>query len=350
MPPWVRLTGIAAIIVALGILIARIFLYPEEHLQLPATEILVGNHAVVADPDRCGVNPTPSFCFFTVARFGGDAHGNVAPTSSIYTNFVTAVALDGQGNIYVASDIGNQVLVYSPATVDSSPPHLRNIQGPSTKLVFPTGLALDRQGNLYVAVRGGPNDPSAVLKFAPGADGDATPIAIIPSILPKPGVTPAVNTHLQEAGGVAVDFRGSIYVVDSSFSQLLIFAPGAIGYSDVAPAVRITTGLHQPQQVALGGDLSIYVTNRGADPSVAVYAPTPVADVATARTITSADLRAPFGIAVDGTDKIFVADADPQSQSVLVFDTGASGNVTPLRKIQGDTTGLNNPLGIAVHW
>jgi hypothetical protein len=212
-------------------------------------------------------------------------------------------------------------------------------------------LALDGQGNLYVAERGGPTNQSAVLKFAPGADGDVAPIAVIPSRMAVPGEVAAVNTGLDIASGVVVDsYDDALYVVTcpefqrGGDSKLLRFDANANG--DVAPIAEITTGLSEPQQVSLGPDGSIYVANRGSTPSVTVHAPSPMADVAPIRTITSVELVAPFGIAVDSAEKVFVA--EPDQESVLVFGTGQSGNVAPLRKIQGPTTGLSDPQGIAV--
>ena len=125
--------------------------------------------------------------YITVARFPGDAAGDVAPTSELIGNHALAVARDRYGNIYVASDTGNQVRVYDPATVGTAPAPLRTLQGLDTKLHRPSGLAVDSQGNLYVAERGGPENASAVLKFAPGADGNVAPIAVIPSRMPPPG-------------------------------------------------------------------------------------------------------------------------------------------------------------------
>lgn len=173
--------------------------------------------------------------YITVARFLGDAKGDVAPTSELYVNHALAVARDRRGNIYVASDTGNQVRVYAPATVGTAPAPLRTIQGPNTKLHGPSGLAVDSQGNLYVAERGGPANASAVLKFAPKADGDVAPIAVIPSRMPPPGETAAVNTGLDIASGVALDYDNSIYVVTCpelqrpGESKLLRFNPGANG-------------------------------------------------------------------------------------------------------------------------
>lgn len=74
-----------------------------------------------------------------------------------------------------------------------------------------------------------------MLKFAPKADGDVAPIAVIPSRMPPPGETAAVNTGLDIASGVALDYDNSIYVVTCpelqrpGESKLLRFNPGANG-------------------------------------------------------------------------------------------------------------------------
>ena len=253
MPRWrdIAIAGIGGLLAALGRLRRG---RPRQWLSLPAREIFVANYSVGASG------------FITVARFPGDADGDVAPTSELYINHALAVARDRQGNIYVASDLGNQVTVYAPATVGTAPPPLRTIQGPNTKLHRPSGLAVDSQGNLYVAERGGPANASAVLKFAPAADGNVAPIAVIPSRMPPPGENAAVNTGLDIASGVALDYDNSIYVVTCpelqrlGESKLLRFKPDANG--DVAPVAEITMGLSEPQQVALTMDASIYVTNR----------------------------------------------------------------------------------------
>ena len=203
MPRWrdVVIAGIGGLLAALG----RIWPgRPRQWLPLPAREIFVANHS----PGASG--------YITVARFLGDAEGDIAPTSELYVN-------------------RNQVRVYAPATVGTAPAPLRTIQGPNTKLHRPSGLAVDCQGNLYVAERGGPANASAVLKFAPKADGDVAPIAVIPSRMPPPGETAAVNTGLDIASGVALDYDNSIYVVTCpelqrpGESKLLRFNPGANG-------------------------------------------------------------------------------------------------------------------------
>jgi serine/threonine-protein kinase len=332
MSGWLMYSIVGAV-AALGIALIVSWARRPYRLRLPAIEIFAGNH----QPGPAG--------YITIETFPANAAGDIAPTSEIYTNQVTALVRDGAGNIYVASDTGNRIQVYAPGAAGAAPP-LRNIEGLATKLFKPAGLALDRQGNLYVAESGSPSTghEAAVLKFAAGADGNVPPIDVIPSQIPIAGQAAAMNTRLGLPLGVAVDYDGSIYVVCRIPVRLLRYGPGASG--DVVPIAEITMGLSDPQHVTLDGDGYIYVTNGDPNPSIAVYAPSPVTDVPPVRVITSSELSRPYGIAVDGAGNVFVGDID--RQSILVFDSGASGNVAPFRKIEGPNTGLAEPCGIAI--
>ncbi len=325
---------ISAVILAIVALIARFIILrqPTEtgRARLAAKEIVVGNHTSG-----------------TITRYPGNADGDVPPSGEFVTSagFPSAVAFDASGNLYVASDVGDHVLVYAAGAIMQNTP-LRNISGPQTGISHPTGIAVDQSGNVYVANWASTTQQSTVLKFASGTNGDVPPIARIPGTCVSLGCSPGpVNTEFDRAKGIAVDSAERMYVIDALSSKLLIFDPGADG--DVRPSVVIETSQAFPQQVTLDGDENIYVTHRSTPPAITVYPANPTNSSAPIRTIFSPDLNEPFGIAVDGADQIYVPNLS--QHSLVVFPAGANGNaVTPARKLQGPATGLNRPLTVAV--
>ena len=66
------------------------------------------------------------------------------------------LALDGKGNLYVANQSGNKVLIFSPTYALT-----KTITAGIDK---PTGVALDNQGNIYVANEGN----NTVTQYGPG--------------------------------------------------------------------------------------------------------------------------------------------------------------------------------------
>jgi len=109
-----------------------------------------------------------------------DANGG-GGVGSLWNRFFTvyaAVAATGSVTVYAAGATGN-------ATPTAT------ISGSSTGLNHPNGIAIDSDGNIYVANNGGPS----VTVYAKGATGNATPTATIS------GTT---NTELGDIHGVTV--------------------------------------------------------------------------------------------------------------------------------------------------
>jgi hypothetical protein len=116
--------------------------------------------------------------------FDAGANGNVTskrtltvtgPTAASFTN--VQLAFDGSGNLYLpvaslsAPTAANTwVAVYAPTATSPSPV----LTGAATELTAATGVALDPQGNIFVANA----DPgaAAIVVFVAGASGGATPI------------------------------------------------------------------------------------------------------------------------------------------------------------------------------
>jgi hypothetical protein len=106
--------------------------------------------------------------------------------------------------------------------------------------------------------------------------------------------------------------------------------------------------LTAPYFVAVDSSREIYVTNysfRGAS-EILVFATGATGNVKPIRVIRGSKTKlSGSGVALDGRGSIFVANSTP---SITVYRDHARGNVAPIRDISGANTGLDRPSGIAV--
>ena len=254
------------------------------------------------------------------------------------------------GLIYVPINNSSEVEAYAPissGTVNEAP--AATIAGSNTGLGQPYTAALDASGKLYVANYGA----ASITVYAPDPSGtlNETPLATIAGS----------NTGLQHPFGIAVDASGKIYVADLGSTSIAVFAANPSGALDEAPLATIAgsnTGLNNgggPYAIALDASGKIYVSNEqsGAD-SVIVFAANPSGTLneTPLATITgsSTELNHPYGIAVDASGKIYVANQQAAAKSVTVYAANPSGTVneTPVASIAGSNTGLVNPAGLAI--
>jgi hypothetical protein len=103
------------------------------------------------------------------------ATGNVAPTATRLFAGAAGIALDAADRLYVASSTPSGAARIDIYKLEASGTFTRTdtIAGPNTGL-SPGAIAVDPAGWLYVAAR-----YDAILNYAPGATGNATPAAII---------------------------------------------------------------------------------------------------------------------------------------------------------------------------
>jgi hypothetical protein len=177
---------------------------------------------------------------------------------------------------------GDSVAIFPPGSDGNAKPSAV-ISGANTKLASPSAIAVDSSENIYVTNEGGPNfhcnphcscGPAGlgnVAIYAPGSNGDVTPIATISG----------PHTKLQIPYGIALDSNRNIYVlnamgsfevcsylgggpdlsqgleiqnyVDTITGPILIFAAGSNG--DIPPIGSFGgpfTGLYGPAGIAVG--------------------------------------------------------------------------------------------------
>jgi hypothetical protein len=161
------------------------------------------------------------------------------------------VAVDASGKIYVANGLVNTITIYAPGASGDALP-IASISGPHTQLNEPFDVKLDAQGNIYVANTNG----HSITKYVAGATGDATPIATIAG----------PNSELGSPTALALDAKGRLFVV--GFSDSLgwgYFAAGADG--NVAPAQTIKPPVGGSTGIAVDGADTVYTVAEFTDGS-----------------------------------------------------------------------------------
>ena len=180
------------------------------------------------------------------------------PAGTARFNDPQGVAVDSQGNIYVADSQNRRIRKITPGgtvttVAGTSPFRPANVDGTGSAAWFgaPGAIAVDATDNLYVADYG----LSTIRKV--------TPAGVVTTIAGKTDTQgsadgPASEARFNNPLGVAVDSSGNIYVADQSNSTIRM----------ITPAGLVTTlALGQCRPAAAGGALAL----RAAAPGVLLH-------------------------------------------------------------------------------
>jgi 6-phosphogluconolactonase (cycloisomerase 2 family) len=275
------------------------------------------------------------------------------------------------GQIYVADYAKNSVFVYAAnpsGTLNEAP--LATIAGSNTGLNQPQGIAVDASGKIYVA-----NDISNTAGAGiTSAGGYITVYAANPSgtlnEVPLATITPAVA----QTGGVlpgfpaaiTLDSSGQIYLATGDYGAggggtVLVFPANPSGTTTETPIGTINTVGFAFTSIALDTARRIYVVNpfpaANAPAELNVFAANPVgtSNATPVATIngSSTGMDNPFGVALDASGQVYVAnygDYAPAISSITVYAANPIGtlNEAPLATIAGSNTALVNPTSVAV--
>jgi trimeric autotransporter adhesin len=284
------------------------------------------------------------------------------------------VAVDSSGNVYIADTLNAAV-----REITLSNNQINTIAGNGTVgysgdgglatsagLVQPYAIALDSKANVYIAE---PPDGrireltisnlfiiSAVGNGVLGFAGDGGQ---------------AVKAEINLASGVAVDSSGNLYIADNFNNRIrkvdttgvitTIAGSGVFSYSgDGGPATSAQLSAPHGAAVDLNGNLFIADSNNNVVREVTSKGViSTIAGTGTAGSsgnngpATAAQLNLPFGVAVDVSGNVFVADS--ANASVRKISNGTitayAGNGTPGYSGNGGAATsamLNTPVGVAV--
>jgi streptogramin lyase len=279
-------------------------------------------------------------------------------------NHPFGLAVDAAGNVYIA-DEGNSVIrkmdITTRVTTFAGMPGITGAaNGVDTAASFnkPFGVATDAAGNVYVADAG--NNQIRMI----------TPAGVV-SVFAGTGASGAGNGTAGSATfnspmGVAVDGSGNVYVADygndlirkiNTAGAVSTFAgSGATGADNGADTLAT---FNLPESVAVDAAGNLYVADNGNDlirkitPAgmVSTLAGSGIAGSANG-TGTAASFNSPFGVAVDGTGNVYVADAgNNQIRKITaagVVSTFAGSGAKGANNATGAAASFNTPSGIVV--
>jgi sugar lactone lactonase YvrE/type II secretory pathway pseudopilin PulG len=265
----------------------------------------------------------------TVAGTGTSGSVTAGTATSSKLNAPTGVALDGSGNLYIA-DTGDHAVLkvttggtlsYFAGTGTSGT--VTAGTATSSKLNAPAGVAFDSSGNAYIA--DGSNHE--VLKVTSGG---------VLSVFAGTGTSgtvtagAATSSNLNSPTGVAVDSSNNVYIADGSNHEVLkvtsagtlsIFAgTGTSGSTNDNNGSAATSALLKtPYGLAVDGSNNLYIADSGNDTILEVTASTgKIAIIAgvtgsasytgDGSTATSAKVSAAKGVAVDASGNVYIAD------------------------------------------
>jgi hypothetical protein len=275
-----------------------------------------------------------------VSGFSGDG----GPATSAHLTDPFAVAVDGQGNVYIAETNNSRVRKVNPGgtittfagTGDAG---FSGDGGPATsaQLNSPEGLAVDGRGNVYIA----DSIDSRVRKVNPS--GTITTFAGTGDWGFSGDGGSATSAMLSGPTDVTVDRQGNVYIADfinyrvrkvsAGGTITTIAGTGGSGYSgDGGPA---TSARLIPTSVALDGLGSVYIGDfhnrrvRKVSPSgtITTVAGTGIrGSFGDGGPATSAQLAGPEAVAVDGHGNVYIADSG--NNRVRKVATSASAKAT----------------------
>jgi len=309
------------------------------------------------------------------AKFSGDS----GPAMSASLNNPYGVAVDTSGNVYIADYDNNRVRKVSPSGVITTVAGNGNSVfsgdgGPATSagLCQPSGVAVDASGNLFIA----DNCNNLIRKVSPS--GIITTVAgngNIGTVGSSNGDGgPALAATLANPAAVAVDASGNLFIADLNDQRIRkVSAGGTIttiagnqttGFSGDG-GLATSASLYAPSGVAVDASGNLFIADSGNNRIRKVSASGVISTVAgngtsnysgDGGTATSASLYGPYGVAVDATGNLFVADngnnriRKVSSSGIITTVAGSGANPGGFFGDGGPaiSADLNNPSSVAV--
>lgn len=275
----------------------------------------------------------------------------------------TGVTVDAQGNVYVADAGNHRIRRITPAGVVSTLAGTGTAgfaDGPGNTARFntPTGVAVDGQGNIYVA----DTENQRIRKISPAGVVSTLAGAGTAGFMDGPGN----GAFFNRPQGVAVDGQGNVYVADTDNQRIRKISPagvvstlagtGNLGFMDGSGN---TATFDSPVGISLTAQGNVYVTDV-ANHLIRSISPTGIVSTLAGNRLigivngpaSSASFNSPTGVAVDAQGNAYVADLANSSIRKISLggevSTFAGGGVAGFVDGTGTEARFDSPNGVAV--
>jgi sugar lactone lactonase YvrE len=292
----------------------------------------------------------------------GYADGAAAAADFLYP---TGIAVDGSGNLYISDHFNNRIRKIDASTLQvttlagSGNATFANGNGTAASFFYPFGIAVDATQQVYV----GDQSNHRVRKIS--SAGDVTTLAGSGTNTFANGTGTAASFYWPQ--GVAVDVSGNVYVADNG--NQLIRKITSSGVVTTLVQNTSTQPIYAPNGIALDNSGNLYMTGASSNRVLKIIIATgqviPLAGRLSSGfadgTGTAAAFNYPYGVAVDASGNLYVADTDnhrirkivrfsisPALPAGLSFNTGTgeiTGNPTELSPATTYTVTASNGGG-----
>jgi len=283
--------------------------------RVGAVQLLSNSGTVIATAKLYGTGTGPMVTF----------PGN--PTVNTLRNSAYSVAVDGAGDVFVASDGGVKEIVAVNGVVSSS----SQINTLGSGLIGASfGVAVDGAGDVFVADFGN----SAVWEI----------VAVNGTVSSSSTVIP-VGSGFSQPSGVAVDGAGNVFVADSDNRAVyeIVAVNGVVPIS--SPVNTVGSGFFTPRGVAVDGAGNVFVADFGNAAVKEIVAVNGAVSSSSPVNSVGSGFQFPSGVAVDGAGDVFVADSVNGAVEEIVAVNGAVSSSSPVHSVG---SGFFGPAGVAV--
>ena len=212
----------------------------------------------------------PTYTPYTFATIAGEngVFGSANFVGPSRLNNPSGTAVDGSGNVYIANAGANTILKMTPAGVVTTFAGQAGVAGSTDGMGsaalfnLPIGVAVDKNGNVFVADTG--NDTIR----------EITPAGVVTTLAGQPGTPGSTNNNNPSLAtfthpyGVAVDGNENVYVADTGNGLIrMITAAGVVttlagsGAFGFANGTGTAAVFYNPCGVAVNGNGIVYVAD-----------------------------------------------------------------------------------------